>query len=112
VSFEGLPEVVGDFLNFLFPVREAMRPEVVAEMFFVLEEGFLGNELVKDVGLHVNSPPYLYQRRGSHFRTQRHVATESESPLYACPREEMGGLDFGKSVRLTLGYKDRPENEK
>ena len=69
-------------------------------------------ELVKDVGFHVNSPPYLYQKRGSHFSTQRHVATESESPLYACPRQEMGGADFAKSTRLSFGYKLRAENEK
>ena len=112
VAFEGFPEVVGNLLNFLFSVGEALWPEIVAKVFFVFEEGFLGNKLVKDVGFHVNSPPYLYQRRGSHLPTQRHVATESESPLYACPREEMGGLDFGRSGRLTFGYKGRRENEK
>ena len=60
VSFQCLPQIVGYFLDLVFPVREVIRPVVVAKMFFVLEEGFLGNEFVKDVGFHQNSPPYLY----------------------------------------------------
>ena len=112
VTRECLPKVVGDLLNFFLTMWEALRSEIMTKVFLVFEEGFLGNELVKDVGLHVNSPPYLYQKRGYHLPTQRHVATESESPLYACPRKEMGGLDFRKSVRITFGYKDSRENEK
>ena len=39
--------------------------------------------------------------------THRHELAESESPLYACPRGAMGGLDLVKSGLLNDGYKVR-----
>ena len=39
--------------------------------------------------------------------THRHELAQSESPLYACPREWMEDLDLMKRGLLTFGYKGR-----
>ena len=44
--------------------------------------------------------------------THRHELAESESPLYACPRGTMGGLDLMKSGLLNDGYKVRANRAK
>ena len=112
VTFEGFPKVVGYLLNLFLTVRQLRRPVIVTKVFFVFEEGFLGNELVKDVRFHANSTPYLYRQRCKHNLSQRHEFGESESPLYACPRCPMGTANYPNRALLSLGYKENALRKK